>query len=310
VVRLRRSGETSVKHAYSARLFFFTCLLSAPALAQNQIGGGNCSSTSLNGTFSLTLSGRRISAGGSFSGSYQAIGTATFDGQSNVTLTGTANTNQAAGTPFSYAGSYAIPSKCYGTITLVTGSAAAFTLVVSGSGGNSRPVCATATLSGAYSYTASGFTVSGTTQTGSADENGVLQFDGQGNVTASYIESSGGTPQTLITAIGSYSVTSACLASATLVDSTGNTNKLNFVMTGVYGATAELLEANPQFLRSGSAHSVFPNPTQSIGNVASYSVNATPPGSVFVVFGSDVASKDAQAISIPLKSPGRSLWAP
>jgi hypothetical protein len=94
------------------------------------------------------------------------------------------------------------------------------------------------------------------------------------------------------------------------VDSTGNTNKLNFVMTGVYGATAELLEANPQFLRSGSAHSVFPNPTQSIGNVASYSVNATPPGSVFVVFGSDVASKDAQAISIPLKSPGRSLWAP
>jgi len=309
-----------MKHAYSACLFAFACLLSASALAQNQIGGGNCSSSSLNGTYSLTLSGRGISAGGSFSGSYQAVGTATFDGQSSVTFTGTTNTNQAAGTPFSYAGSYAIPSNCYGTITLVTGSAAAFTLVVSGSGGsfnitgadasyvysgsgsNSQPVCATATLSGAYSYTASGFTVSGTTQTGSANEAGVFQFDGQGNVTASYVESSGGTPQTLITVTGSYSVTSACLATATLVDSTGNTNKLNFVITGNYGATAELLEANLQFLRSGSAHSVILNPTQSIGNVASYAVNATPPGSVFVLFGSDLATKDAQAVSVPLKT--------
>jgi uncharacterized protein (TIGR03437 family) len=307
-----------MKYAHSACVVLCAGLLSAPVLAQNQIGGGSCNSSNLNGTYSLTLSGRNISAGGAFAGSYQANGTATFDGQSTVTFTGTADTNQAAGTPFSYAGSYAIPSNCYGTITLVTGSTAAFTLVVwgggsdfnitgadasytySGSGSNIRPECATATLSGAYSYDASGFTASGTTQTGSADEAGVFQFDGQGNVTASYIDASGGTPQTAITAAGTYSVTSACLASATLVDSTGNTNTVNFAITGNYGAAANLIEANPQFVRSGSAHSVFLNPTQSIGNVASYAVNATPPGSVFVIFGTDLATKDAQAISVPL----------
>jgi uncharacterized protein (TIGR03437 family) len=287
-------------------------------LAQNQIGGGSCSASNLNGTYSLTLSGRGISAGGVFTGSYQAVGTATFDGKGNVTFTGTANTNQVAGTPFSYAGIYAIPSNCYGTISLVTGSTATFALTVwdtgsdfsitgadasyvySGGGSNSRPVCATATLSGAYPYSASGSTLSGTTQTGSADEAGVFQFDGQGNVTASYIDSSGGTTQTSVTATGTYSVTSACLGSATLLDSNGNTNTLSLVITGTYGAAADLIEASPQFVRSGSAHSAFLNPTQSVGNVASYAVNATPPGSVFVLFGSDLATNNAQAISVPL----------
>jgi len=304
-----------MKYACPACLIIFGCL---PALAQNQISGGNCGSSNLNGTYALTLSGRAISAGGAFAGSYQAVGTATFDGQSSVTFTGTDNTNQAAGALFSYAGSYAIPSNCYGTITLVTGSSATFTLVVwgsgnnfnitgvdasyvySGSGSNSRPACATATLSGAYSYTASGFTLSGTTQTGSADEAGVFQFDGQGNVSASYVDSSGGTTESLITATGTYSVTSACLASATLTDSSGNTNMINLAITGEYGASADLIEANPQFVRSGSAHSIFLNPTQSIGNVASYAVNATPAGSVFTLFGVDLATKDAQAISVPL----------
>jgi len=289
-----------------------------PALAQNQIGGGSCNASNLNGTYSLTLSGRGISATGAFSGSYQAVGTATFDGQSSVTFTGIVNTNQAAGAQFSYAGSYAVPPNCSGTITFITGSTATFTLLVSGSGGsfnitgadptyvysgngsNSRPSCATATLSGAYAYTTSGFTASGATETGSASEAGVLQFDGQGNVTASYIVSSGGTTQNSLTASGTYSVTSACLASATLVDSAGNTNTLTFVITGEYGAVASLIEANPQFVRTGTAHSAFLNPTQSIGNVASYAVNGTPPGSVFALFGVDLASKEAPAISVPL----------
>ena len=302
-----------MKYAHSACVVLCAGLLSAPVLAQNQIGGGSCNSSNLNGTYSLTLSGRNISAGGAFAGSYQANGTATFDGQSTVTFTGTADTNQAAGTPFSYAGSYAIPSNCYGTITLVTGSTAAFTLVVwgggsdfnitgadasytySGSGSNIRPECATATLSGAYSYDASGFTASGTTQTGSADEAGVFQFDGQGNVTASYIDASGGTPQTAITAAGTYSVTSACLASATLVDSGGNTNTLNMVLTGNYGASANLILANPLFIRDGSAHAALLNPTESIGNVFSYAVNETTAGSDFVLYGTDLATKEVVA---------------
>ncbi len=307
-----------MRYAHMVCLLSFGCLLAAPAVAQNQIGGGNCSAATLNGTYSLTLSGRAITAAGSFAGTIQAVGTATFDGKSAVTFTGIANTNHGAGTPFSYTGSYAIASNCYGPINFVTGNPATYTLVVwgggsnfattgsdatyvySGSGNNAFPAgCATATLSGPYSFTTSGSTLSGTTQTGSAGEEGVFQFDGQGKVTASYADSSGGTSPAAITATGTYSVTSGCLASATLVDSNGATNTLNFVLTGNYGASADVILANPQFVRSGSAHAAFLNPTESIGNVFSYAVNSTPPGSVFVLYGTDLATKTAQAATVP-----------
>jgi hypothetical protein len=106
-----------MKHARTVCLFSFGCLLAAPAVAQNQIGGGSCSAATLNGTYSLTLSGRGISAAGAFAGTFQAVGTATFDGKSVVTFSGIVNTNQVAGTPFSYSGSYAIASNCYGPLT-------------------------------------------------------------------------------------------------------------------------------------------------------------------------------------------------
>jgi uncharacterized protein (TIGR03437 family) len=308
-----------------ARVFYLVlacCLLAAPAVAQ-QIGGGNCSAASLSGTYSLTMSGRGISAAGSLAGTYQADGTATFDGVSAVVLSGTVNTAQAAGAPFSYAGNYAIASNCSGTITFVTGSTASFTLVVwgsgadfniigadsnyvySGSGGNVWPAgCANATLSGAFSFSASGTTLSGTTQTGSADEAGVLQFDGQGNVTANYTDSSGGTTPVPLKATGTYSVTSssttaACLATASLVDSNGKTNTLNFALTGAYGGSADLLLASPQFVRDGSAHAAYLNPTESITNVFSYVPNWTPPGSAFAIFGTNLAAKDASAATVP-----------
>ncbi|MGO9230347.1 MAG: hypothetical protein ACLQKA_14230 [Bryobacteraceae bacterium] len=307
-----------MRNARTLCLFFLGCLLAAPAVAQNQIGGGSCSAANLNGVYALTLSGRGISAAGSLAGTYQAVGHATFDGQSAAIFTGVVNTSQVAGTSFSYAGSYAIATNCQGTITFVTGSTASFTLVVfgggndfaitgsdatyvySGSGNIVRPVgCATATLSGAYSFTTSGSTLSGTTQTGAGDEAGIIQFDGQGKATASYTESSSGTPTTAITATGTYSASSACVASATLVDSNSNTNTLNFVITGDYGADADLIVANPQFIRSGSAHAVLLNPTESIGNVFSYAVNSTPPGSVFVLYGTDLATKDGSAATVP-----------
>jgi uncharacterized protein (TIGR03437 family) len=310
-----------MRYARTVCLLSFGCLLAAPAVAQNKIGGGNCSAASLNGTYSLSLSGRGISAAGSFAGTVQAVGTATFDGKSAVNFTGIANTNQGASTAFSYTGTYAIASNCYGPINFVSGNPATYSLVVwgggsdfdatgsdvnyiySGSGTNTLPAaCANATLSGAYSFTTSGSTLSGATQTGSADEAGVFQFDGQGKVTATYIQSSGGTPPAAITGAGTYSVTSACLASATLVDSNGYTNTLNFVLTGNYGANASFIIANPQFIRSGSAHSTLLNPTQSIGNVFSYAVNSTPPGGVFVLYGTDLATKTAQAATVPFQT--------
>ena len=300
-----------------AALFSLICLIVAPVFAQ--ISGGTCSSANLKGTYSLILTGRGISATGSFTGGSQAVGSATFDGQSAVTFSGTVNTNQALGRAFSYSGNYSVPSNCYGTLTLAMGSSATFALVVwssgrefnitgadatyvySGNGGNFLPqLCATPTLSGEFSYQATGFTLSGSAQSGAAEEAGVFQFDGQGNVTASSTITSGGTPPLPVTASGTYSVTPTCLASATLTDSTGKSNSLNFTVTGTYAESLALIEANSQFVRAGSAHSAFTNPTQAIGNVASYAVNATPPGSVFALFGSGLAVRSSQALAVPL----------
>jgi uncharacterized protein (TIGR03437 family) len=280
--------------------------------------GTTCSASNLNGTYSLMLSGRGISSAGSFTGGYQAVGTASFDGQSKVTFTGTVNTNLATGKTFTYGGSYTVGSNCSGTITFSSGSSAVFALVVwnsgrqfnitgadttytySGNGSNFQPAaCGTATLSGQYSYNGTGFTLAGTAQNGASEETGVLQFDGQGNVTSNSMLTSGTSAASPVTATGTYTV-AACLASATLVDSTGKQNSLNFAIAGNYGEVLDLIAANSQFIRAGAAHSTFTNPTQAIGNVASYALNATPAGSVFALFGSGLATRSAQALLVPL----------
>jgi uncharacterized protein (TIGR03437 family) len=284
--------------------------------AYAQSTGGTCATSTLNGSYALVLSGRGISGAGNFTGSYQGIGAATFDGQGSVTLAGTNNTNLSRPNAFSYKGTYTLSSNCTGTLTITTTGAATFTIAVwnsgstfglagsdgtyvySASGSSASPsACATASLSGEYTFTASGFTLSGTTQNGSEDEAGVLQFDGQGNVSAKYTDAQGGATPVPETASGTYTVTSACLASATLLDSSGKSNAMNFVIAGVHGETLDLLAANSQFVRSGSAHSAFTNPSQAIGNVASYAFSATPPGSVFALFGQNLATRAADAVT-------------
>ena len=290
-----------------------------PQAVAQPITGGTCSTSNLTGIYSLALNGRSISSAGSFLGSFQGIGTATFDGQGNVTLAGADNTNLAQGQSFSYQGTYSVASNCSGTLTVTTTSAATFALVVWNSGGdfhiegsdatyvysgsgnnNAPPACATPTLSGQYTYTANGFTLSGSAQTGSEDEAGVFQFDGQGNVKATYTLTQGGATPLTGTANGTYSVTSGCLASATLVNPSGVATTLSVVVSGVYGQTLNLLLDSSDFVRAGSAHSAFPNPSANIGNVASYTYNATPPGSIFVLFGQNLSTQTKGAITLPL----------
>ena len=69
-----------MKNARNAVLLSFSCLFAAPAFAQ-PITGGTCAASNLSGTYSLALSGRAISTAGSFAGSFQGVGTATFDGK-------------------------------------------------------------------------------------------------------------------------------------------------------------------------------------------------------------------------------------
>ena len=277
-----------------------------------------CSAASLTGAYALTMTGRAVSSSGTFAGGFQSDGTATFDGQGKVTLTGTSNTNLAAGKSFTYTGAYTVSSNCLGSVTITTASPATFALMVwntgkqfnmtgsdatyvySASGFNVRPAaCGTATLSGLYVYDASGFTLSGTTQNGVADESGVFQFDGQGNMTAAYSVTSSGSPASS-TATGTYTVGSNCLGSATLTDSSGKSNTATFSIQNVYGQGVDVIEASSQFVRSGGAHAAFVNPTQSIGNAGSYGVNATPAGSVFSLFGENLAVRPASATAVPL----------
>lgn len=242
-----------MKSARTALFIAFSCLLAAPVLAQTT--GETCSLG--NSTYTLSLSGRAISAAGSFAGSYQGIGTVTITASGAITMTGTYNTNLVTGKSFTYSGTYTVASNCTGTVTLTSGSTATFTTVIwssgqqfnitgsdatyiyAGNGTNVVPAaCAASTLSGPYTYSSSGFTQSGTAQTGSADESGVLQFDGQGNVTATYTQTSGGTTAVPLTSTGTYSVTSGCLGSATLMDSKGNSNALNFVIESPMAKTS------------------------------------------------------------------------
>jgi uncharacterized protein (TIGR03437 family) len=90
------------------------------------------------------------------------------------------------------------------------------------------------------------------------------------------------------------------MGSATLADSSGAAGSLNLVVSNDTGASFDMIEANSKFMRSGTAHSAFLNPSQSIGNVASYAVGSTPPGSVFVLFGTGLATKTASPTSAPL----------
>jgi uncharacterized protein (TIGR03437 family) len=71
-------------------------------------------------------------------------------------------------------------------------------------------------------------------------------------------------------------------------------------LAGTYGDNPKLSVANPGFISIGQTHSAFTNPTESIANVASYAVNATPPGSVFALFGVNLATKPAGATTTTL----------
>jgi uncharacterized protein (TIGR03437 family) len=128
---------------------------------------------------------------------------------------------------------------------------------------------------------------------------GVLQFDGRGDVTGSWsVAGSGsGTPASVS---GHYSVTAACLASATVTDASGNSYALSFAITTVDAANFSADIATPAALFSATGHSEFTNPGSAVVNAASFVAAATPPGSIFVIYGSGLATATAQPTNVPL----------
>ncbi len=127
-----------------------------------------CSSSTLSGAYAFSLTGRQVSAAGSFSGVLQGVGTATFDGLNAVKIALTVDTAQTAATALNWSGTYSMQSNCAGVITITSGGTATLNLVLFGQGvnflvsgndgtysysgtGNNQPTACTASLlSGAY----------------------------------------------------------------------------------------------------------------------------------------------------------------
>jgi uncharacterized protein (TIGR03437 family) len=303
-----------------------TAIVDGSARKQIATATGTCAAATLTGTYELTLSGRFVTTAGVTTRTLNSNGAVTFDGQSKVTMKLTANSANGAvgiGTALTYSGTYTLQPNCTGTINITTGDTATFTILaftidaatgVSGAfqmigsdanyiyngGGNVQPAaCATATLSGVWPFTATGNLLAGVTDAGAVDVTGLLQFDGQGNFSANWTASTN-TANLVVSATGTYSINSACLGTGTITDA-GNTKYS--VAFSVYGANASgmtVTVATPEVLFTGTAPVLSVNPALAVVNAASNTASATPPGSIFTIYGTNLATKEGEATTVPL----------
>lgn len=297
-------------------------LLALPLIAQTQTPAPSCSTATMSGTYYLTLTGRNLNSSMALSASYQAVGTASFDGMGNVSFALTSSTNVLQGVTQALSGTYTLPSNCAGTVTIATGDSATYTLIawnqgknftitgydatyaLSGTGGLQPPVCATSLLSGTYVFSGNGYTVSPGSGMGSAiasvfSISGLLTFDGRGSITGNWTTNTNGssTPDSIS---GTYSLNSSCAGTATVADSSSTSWTLTFTMTATDGANFTVDGANQLMQFSAAGHSTFTNPGLAVVSSASGANGATPAGSLFSIYGNDLAPSNASAPKVPL----------
>jgi uncharacterized protein (TIGR03437 family) len=292
------------------------CLLAIPFVATAQTTPVTCTLATLTGPRSLMLNGRNVSSTAVLSNVALSVGTATFDGAGNVTFSLATNTNQSAGASQSMSGTYTLPSNCIGTLNITTGDTAAYTLIpynsgknftitgqdatysFAGSGGAPPTACLTATLSGAYAFTGNGYSLASGAIGGVNTISGLLQFDGTGAITGNWSVATSGTT-TANTISGRYTVSSSCVASATVTDANGATYTLSFTVTSADGANFQVLLANSTASFTGNGHSTFTNPGLAVQLAAGASLTV-PPGSLFSIYGFGLTSGAAKAEVFPL----------
>ncbi len=264
-------------------------------LAQTQIGGGTCNSSSLNGTYAVSLSGRQVNDSGTFLSVLEASGTATFDGLSAVTIALTESTNQALGTSATWSGTYSVQANCAAVVNITSGGSAALNVMLynegkdflltgsdatysyTGNGISQFPqptACSVATLNGVYAFNATGFELSANSLGGVSDGAGLLQFDGQGNLTVNISSTTGAATTSASTLTGTYTILSNCTGSATLTDSNAHSFVMSFSIYSVTAANtnffASLARAG-NFLMTGGSHTVYPVPAE--GTCSNSSLN-------------------------------------
>jgi len=263
----------------STCVLFLIALPMAPLLAQTTIGGGSCTSSSLNGTYALSLTGRQVTASGTYTGVFQSNGSAKFDGQNTVNITLVANTGTSASAPLTWSGTYSVQANCAGLITITSGGTATLNMVLYDSGvdfllsgsdatytysgtGNTEPTtaCSAATFSGVYTYNATGFALTSGAVSGVRDAAGLMQFDGVSAITVNLTMVTGTTAPSPLALSGSYSISSTCLGSATLIDASGNSYVMTFSVynnTVANAAAYVSLAQSSKLIVEGSVHTAF-----------------------------------------------------
>jgi hypothetical protein len=268
-VGLKMIGGFREMKSFRAFLACLPGLLAVPLVAQPQIGGGNCSTETLSGSYSATLTGRNVIAGDTFTATTEGIGSVTFDGQSKVTFNLTTNTNKAFGVVQTLAGTYTLQANCLGVVTITSGDAATFSLAAYNEGkdyvvtgqdgtyaftgsGSVLPVlpatCPTALTAASYPVNGTGFGLTSSALSSTFNVLGVLQLSGTNTIALNlFIASNSGTQN--ISSTGSYKLGTNCTGTATLTDSSGNTYSLVFEYTSSNG--------NNFVFSSASAGSVY-----------------------------------------------------
>lgn len=277
----------------------------------------SCSTATLTGAYSLVLTGRNVNSSIALSAVYQSVGSATFDGNGNVTFSLTANTNLQQGVAQALSGTYTLSSNCTGTLNITVGDSATYTLIVwnqgknlsltgqdatyllTGTAGPQPPSCLTSLLSGNYAISGNGYGLFFTTVNGVNSISGLLQFDGRGGVSGNWSITTNQTANP-VTVSGTYSLNAACQATATVMDSTGVQWALNFTMTAADGAGFTVDGAAGPVQFSAAGHSTFTNPGLAVANAASGVSSGTPAGSIFALYGSNLATAPASATKVPL----------
>jgi uncharacterized protein (TIGR03437 family) len=282
-------------------------VLATGFLALAQTTSPTCSNATLTGTYGLNYNARAISSPASLSKIQLGMGTATFDGAGNFTFDLTSNTASMQGIGQIMAGTYSLPANCLGTLNITTGDTASFTLIPYNSGndfsllgldptyvitvtGAPHPAaCVTATLSGAYAFNGSGYSLSSGSITGVNAITGLLQFDGAGNVTGNWsLSANGATTSSNVS--GKYTIAApACVGSGTLTDANGLSYALSFTETtsNATGFSATMASSTNTLTLNG--HSSFTYPGLAVELISGNDLTV-PAGSLFSIYGFNLST--------------------
>src|SRR5487761_2424757 len=234
-------GRISEMNVCRALLACLPGLLAVPLLAQPEIGGGGGSPSTLRGTYAASLTGRELSSSLAFTNIEYAIGSAVFDGLSKVTLNLTTGTSKFPQIPQTLTGTYTMQAFNSGRAYTMVGQDGVYSITVSG--GLLPATCPTAIPAQGYSFNGSGFLLSSAQISGGFNISGVIQTGPPNTMTLNSQYSSAAGFKTL-SASGTYTVSPGCVATASLLDASGNPYYLTFELTSNSGGNFTFISSS------------------------------------------------------------------